>query len=60
MTAKERTQAMIDELTAILVDAEKFDKGNGAAGTRVRKAFQGIKVAAQDGRQYVQETKNSR
>ncbi|WP_020528195.1 hypothetical protein [Flexithrix dorotheae] len=39
-------------------DAEKFfNQGNGAAGTRVRKAMQEIKVLAQDVRKEVLENK---
>jgi hypothetical protein len=52
-------QAMIDDLTAILGDAAKHDKGNSAAGTRVRKAMQDSKAAAQDVRVQVQNDKNN-
>ncbi len=51
---------MIDELTAALADAEKHDRGNSAAGTRVRKAMQSAKNTAQDIRLKVQSDKNSR
>lgn len=41
-------------------DFNKFyDKGNKAAGTRVRKAMQDLKKAAQDIRVEVQGMKNS-
>ena len=40
MSVEAMVQAMIDDLTAALVDAAKHDKGNSAAGTRVRKAMQ--------------------
>lgn len=53
-------QGMIDELTAALADAEKHDRGNSAAGTRVRKAMQAAKNTAQDIRLKVQSDKNSR
>lgn len=36
-----------------------FERGNNAAGTRVRKAMQEIKLMAQDLRLDVQETKNA-
>ena len=36
-----------------------FDKGNKAAGTRVRKAMQDLKAMAQDIRVQVQEMKNN-
>lgn len=39
-------------------DVEKFNSGNAAAGTRVRKALQELKKAAQDYRTEIQETKN--
>ncbi|OKL41381.1 histone H1 [Pontibacter flavimaris] len=41
-------------------DFEKFyEKGNAAAGTRVRKGMQDLKNMAQDIRKEVQDTKNS-
>lgn len=41
-------------------DYQKFyEKGNKAAGTRVRKEMQNIKTVAQDIRVHVQDTKNS-
>ena len=54
----------LDELITLLeevrTDYHKFyDKGNNAAGTRVRKAMQEIKTAAQEIRVDVQTTKNS-
>ena len=51
---------MIDDLTAALGDAVKHDKGNSAAGTRVRKAMQGAKASAQGIRAKVQGDKNTR
>ena len=46
MSVEAMVQAMIDDLTAALGDAAKHDKGNSAAGTRVRKAMQACKAAA--------------
>lgn len=41
-------------------DFEKFyDKGNSAAGTRVRKGMQDLKNMAQDIRKEVQDKKNA-
>ena len=37
MSVEAMVQKMIDDLTAALVDATKHDKGNNAAGTRVRR-----------------------
>jgi signal transduction histidine kinase len=43
------------------VDAEKFySKGNSAAGTRLRKVMQDLKVAAQEVRNSVTEQKNTK
>ncbi|MAV44263.1 MAG: histone H1 [Euryarchaeota archaeon] len=52
-------QGMIDDLTATLVDAVKHDKGNSAAGTRVRKAMQDCKASAQAVRVQVQSDKTA-
>ena len=52
-------QKMIDDLTAALADAAKHDKGSNAAGTRVRKAMQEAKAAAQAVRVQVQADKNA-
>ena len=47
-------------LATVEADAEKFyNAGNSAAGTRVRKAMQDLKVLAQDIRAEVTEKKNS-
>ena len=59
MSVEAMVQKMIDDLTAALVDAAKHDKGNSAAGTRVRKAMQAIKGSAQDVRVKVQADKNA-
>jgi len=48
-------------LASVEADAEKFyNAGNNAAGTRVRKAMQDLKVLAQDIRAEVTEKKNSK
>ena len=54
----------LEELIALLEEAradyDKFyEKGNSAAGTRVRKVMQEVKNAAQDLRIDIQNTKNS-
>jgi len=48
----------------LVADAEKdaaafFDKGNSAAGTRLRKAMQDLKVTASDLRKEVMEKKKA-
>ena len=48
---------LVESLTA---DADKFyDKGNKAAGVRLRKGLQSIKTTAQDIRKDVSERKNA-
>ncbi|MBB6108673.1 hypothetical protein SAMN05421821_10292 [Mucilaginibacter lappiensis] len=53
--------AKLKELVASAeVDTTKFyEKGNSAAGTRLRKTLQEIKVTAQDIRQEVTAKKNA-
>ncbi|MEE2629432.1 MAG: histone H1 [Candidatus Thermoplasmatota archaeon] len=60
MSVREDIQNMINELIEALDDAEKHDKGNGAAGTRVRKVMSKCKGLAQEVRMRVQSEKNSR
>jgi len=46
MKATERLQAMIDNLETLKADADRHDRGQKAAGTRVRKAMQTLKADA--------------
>ncbi|WP_419803009.1 histone H1 [Mucilaginibacter sp.] len=47
-------------LASLEVDAEKFyNKGNSAAGTRIRKGMQDLKNMAQAIRLEIQDTKNT-
>ena len=56
MSAFEKLKQLIAEAEA---DATAFyEKGNKAAGTRLRKAYLDIKNAAADGRNEVSELKN--
>ncbi|WP_276496096.1 histone H1 [Pontibacter litorisediminis] len=49
-----------DLVMSLESDFEKFyEKGNAAAGTRVRKGMQDLKNMAQDIRKEVQDMKNS-
>lgn len=48
MSVAQQIDSMIATLDALKADAEKHDKGQKAAGTRVRKAMQDIKSTAQD------------
>ena len=51
--------AKLKELIASAeTDADKFNKGNNAAGTRLRNTMQQLKVVAQDIRTAVTEKKN--
>lgn len=51
---------IVEVVDSIREDAAKFEeKGNGAAGTRVRKAMQTIKTLAQDVRNHVSEAKKA-
>ena len=55
-----KLEELITLLEEVRGDYDKFyEKGNSAAGTRVRKAMQEVKNAAQDLRVDIQNTKNS-
>jgi hypothetical protein len=52
--------AKLKELIASAeTDAEKFNKGNNAAGTRLRNTMQQLKATAQEVRTAVTEKKNA-
>ena len=53
MSIADMVQKMIDDLNETMADAVKSDKGNNAAMTRVRKAMQAAKGAAQDVRMQI-------
>ena len=54
-----RFEELKDLVMSLEGDFEKFyDKGNQAAGTRVRKGMQDLKNVAQDIRKEVQDIKN--
>jgi len=56
---EELLNQITETVDSIREDAAKFEeKGNGAAGTRVRKAMQTIKGLAQDIRVHISEAKN--
>ncbi|XHR95563.1 histone H1 [Mucilaginibacter sp. UC70_90] len=53
--------AKLKELIASAeMDAEKFNKGNNAAGTRLRNTMQQLKATAQEVRTAVTEKKNAK
>jgi len=51
-------QELVDIMFSAQEDAEKFEKGNSAAGTRLRKKMQEVKNLAQDIRKNVSAVKN--
>lgn len=56
-----RFDELRDLVMSLEADFEKFyDKGNQAAGTRVRKGMQDLKNLAQDIRVEVQDKKNEK
>jgi|TARA_B110000908_G_C10245187_1_gene448399 hypothetical protein len=57
MISIENMQSILTELAK---DVDKFNGGNAAAGTRIRKAMQDVKGQAQDLRKQVQEIKNKK
>lgn len=57
----ESYQKLFDHLRSMEQDVEKFyDKGQAAAGTRVRKGLSELKKMAQDMRNEVQDLKKQR
>lgn len=60
MAKIERFTELKDLLAGLEGDADKFyNKGNSAAGTRLRKGLQDIKNLAQSIRLEIQESKNT-
>tara|TARA_B100002051_G_C16609383_1_gene572337 strand:+ start:647 stop:823 length:177 start_codon:yes stop_codon:yes gene_type:complete len=53
MEVRDTIQEMINELVDAIPDAEKFDSGNKAAGTRIRKLMQSCKVRAHELRKQI-------
>lgn len=51
-------QELVDVVFSAQEDAEKFEKGNSAAGTRLRKKMQDVKKLAQEIRETVSDVKN--
>jgi hypothetical protein len=59
-SAKETLDSLVQRLTDLSADATKFDQGNGSAGRRLRKELANLRLAMQQTRFDIQETKNSR
>ena len=51
-------QDLVDVMFSAQEDAEKFEKGNSAAGSRLRKKMQEVKNLAQEIRKEVSDVKN--
>ena len=59
-TTENRLEYLIELLEQTREDYEKFyDRGNNAAGTRIRKTMQEVKTLAQELRVDVQTTKHA-
>ena len=56
----EKLDEIIETLNTAKVDAEKFDRGNSTAGTRVRKGAQTATVALKELRKLVSQIKTER
>ncbi len=57
----EKFSKLKELVAAVEADADKFyNSGNGAAGTRVRKAMQDLKGLAQEIRTEITEKKNTK
>jgi len=59
VSIESKLQTIVDGLTTAVSDAEKFDRGNASAGTRVRKAAMAATKTLKALRTEVQEIKNS-
>lgn len=59
-TVAEMLNELIETLNGAVEDAGKFDGGNQAAGTRVRKALQSVINGGKDLRKAIQEIKNTK
>lgn len=54
------TETIKTAMEAFLAEDEKFEAGNGAAGTRARKALQEMAKAIKERRNEITATKNAR
>ena len=60
MNTSDRIQELIDFLCANLKDSDKHERGNYAAGTRLRKALQAAIGDCRDIRKQVQDERQER
>ena len=54
------TEQLKEAMESFLAENEKFDSGNGAAGTRARKALQEMAKLVKERRKEISDEKNSR
>ena len=52
-------EPLMNEIEALKVEYEKFQRGNKSAGTRARKVLQNVKKIAQQIRGEIQDTKKT-
>jgi hypothetical protein len=55
-----QTEAIKTAMDDFLAEDEKFEAGNGSAGTRARKALQVLTKAIKERRKEITDTKNAR
>ena len=60
MSVTEELQKVIDALCECMNDAGKHERGNHAAGTRLRKALQSTVHECKEIRQLIQDERSSR
>lgn len=60
MSVRKKVVEMQELVTLLITEAEKFDAGNNAAGTRVRKGMMDIKRMAQEVREEVSAVKSAK
>jgi uncharacterized protein (DUF2461 family) len=60
MSVKDTLQQLIDDLTVSLADAAKHERGNHAAGTRLRKTLQRVVHDCRELRQAIQDERSDR
>lgn len=60
MSVESKVNEMQDLINLLKVEAVKFDAGNNAAGTRVRKGMMDIKRMAQEVREEVSAIKSAK
>jgi hypothetical protein len=60
MSIKDTVSELAEELDNALGDCEKFERGNDAAGRRIRSTLMSISKACKELRTVIQEERNAR